>query len=292
MEKMKKPHIPVLLEEVMQTLGPREGERYLDLTAGFGGHAEKILAATRNYKDAVLVDRDREAAEFLGAEFPDVQILNTDFYSAVLRLIECGKKFDLILMDIGVSSLQLDKTERGFSFSREAPLDMRMDRTQELSADLIVNHWSEKKLAEIFEKYGEESYGRAKMLAREIVMNRPIRTTTELADVIAKKSRHSKIHPATRIFQAIRIVVNDELSELEKTLPLAVKLLEPQGRLGVISFHSLEDRIVKQFFREAAGFGEESEIKILTPKPIVAGKMELVINPRARSAKLRVVRKG
>jgi 16S rRNA (cytosine1402-N4)-methyltransferase len=206
----------------------------------------------------------------------------------VLQLIECGKTFDLILADFGVSSPQLDREERGFSFSKDGPLDMRMDRRQELTADTIVNKWSERNLAEIFVRYGEEKPGRAKMLAREIVHHRPIKGTKELAEIIAKKSRYSKTHPATQIFQAIRIVVNNELEVIEKTLPLLPKILNPGGRVAIITFHSLEDRLVKEYFKEVSEHGEESELTILNKKPITAEEMELVINPRARSAKLRV----
>ena len=284
----KQPHIPVLLSEVLEVLDPKPGESYLDLTAGFGGHASKILDVTQNYKDAILIDRDKNATDFLQEKFGGtVGIMNTDFYSAVLQLIECGKTFDMILADFGVSSPQLDLGERGFSFSKDGPLDMRMDQREKLTAEVIVNKWSERELAEIFVKYGEEKPGRAKMLAREIVHRRPIATTGELATIIAEKSGYSRVHPATRIFQAIRIVVNQELSEIEKTLPLLPRILKPGGRVAIITFHSLEDRLVKEYFREVSEMGEESELKLLNKKPIIAEKMELVINPRARSAKLR-----
>ena len=285
---MEELHKPVLLTEVLEALNPQSGESYLDLTAGYAGHASKILDVTRNYKDSVLVDRDENAAKCLREKLgPAITIMNTDFYSAVLQLIECGKTFDLVLADFGVSSPQLDMEERGFSFSKDGPLDMRMDRRQTLTADEIVNHWSERRLAEIFVKYGEEKPGRAKMLAREIVHQRPVKGTKALAEIIAGKSRYSKTHPATQIFQAIRIVVNNELEEIEKTLELLPKILNPGGRVALITFHSLEDRLVKEYFREASEYGEESELKILNKKPIVAGKSELVINPRSRSAKLR-----
>ena len=165
---------------------------------------------------------------------------------------------------------------------------MRMDRRQSLTAETIVNRFSERDLAEIFVKYGEEKPGRAKMLAREIVTHRPIKTTKQLADLILSKSRYSRTHPAAPVFQAIRIVVNDELGEIAKTLPLLPKLLNKNGRVGIITFHSLEDRLVKDYFKEATSHGEESEFTLDTKKPIVAGPDELVINPRARSAKLRV----
>lgn len=279
----------MLLPEVMANLSPQPGEKYLDLTAGYGGHAKSILDVTLNYKDSVLVDRDDFAIEHLKAKFPhEISLMHTDFYSAVLQLIECGKTFDIILADFGVSSPQLDLNDRGFSFKNNGPLDMRMDRQQIFTASDVVNKYSERDLAEIFVRYGEEKPGRAKMLAREIVTHRPVRTTKELAELIASKSGYSHTHPATKIFQAIRIVVNNELEEIEKTLPLLPKLLNQNGRLGLITFHSLEDRLVKDYFKEASSHGEESELSLKTKKPIVAEPSELVINPRARSAKLRV----
>ncbi len=291
---MEKLHTPVLLSEVLAGLNPQPNESYLDLTAGYGGHAKEILDVTQNYKNSVLVDRDDFAANYLREKFEGkgITIENTDFYNAVLQLYQCGKTFDLILADFGVSSPQLDMDSRGFSFKNDGPLDMRMDRSQELTAADIVNKWSERELAQIFTDYGEEKPGRAKMLAREIVHHRPIKSTKELADIIVGKSKYSKIHPATRIFQAIRIVVNDELGEIEKTLPLLPKILNKGGRVGIITFHSLEDRLVKEYFKEASSFGEESELTIINKKPIVAGNMELVINPRARSAKLRVAKRN
>ncbi|MBQ2659427.1 16S rRNA (cytosine(1402)-N(4))-methyltransferase RsmH [Candidatus Saccharibacteria bacterium] len=285
---MEKLHIPVLWKEVLASLAPKPGETYLDLTAGYGGHAKSILDVTQTYKDSVLVDRDEFAAEYLKSKFKDTTIINQDFYSSVLQLLECGRTFDLILADFGVSSPQLDFSERGFSFKDDGPLDMRMDRRQSLKASDIVNSWSEHNLAEIFVKYGEETPGHAKLLAREIVHHRPINSTKELANLIAQKSKYSRTHPATRVFQAIRIVVNGELEQIEKTLPLLPALLNKNGRLAIITFHSLEDRLVKDYFKEASSHGEESTLTLTTKKPIVADTDELVINPRARSAKLRV----
>ena len=290
---MEKLHIPVLLPEVLAGLHPTPGDKYLDLTAGYGGHASEILDVTRQFKDSVLVDRDEFAVNYLKQKFPpEIEIKNTDFYSAVLQLIECGKTFDIILADFGVSSPQLDMEERGFSFKADGPLDMRMDRSQTLTADTVVNTFSERELADIFVKFGEEKPGRAKMLAREIVHHRPVKSTKELAEIILSKSKYSKTHPATKIFQAIRIVVNDELGEIEKTLPLLPKLLNKNGRLGIITFHSLEDRLVKDFFKEASSYGEESDLTIINKKPITAESQELVINPRARSAKLRLAKRN
>ena len=291
---MEELHKPVLLSEVLEVLKPQTGESYLDLTAGYGGHASEVLDLTQNYKGSVLVDRDKFATEYLREKYQNGEsprIVNKDFYSSVLDLVECGKTFDLILADFRVSSPQLDRQERGFSFLKDGPLDMRMDRTQELTAERVVNHYPEWKLAEIFVKYGEERPGNAKRLAREIVHARPFRTTLQLADFVKSKSRYSKTHPATRVFQAIRIEVNDELGLIEKTLPLLTKVLKPGGRVAIITFHSLEDRLVKQYFKEASEYGEESELEVLTKTPIVAGEIELVNNPRARSAKLRAARR-
>lgn len=290
---MEELHKPVLLSEVLDVLKPRLGESYLDLTAGYAGHASKILDLTRNYKESVLVDRDSFATEYLHGKYESepVEIVNEDFYSAVLKEIECGKTFDIILADFGVSSPQLDRNERGFSFQSDGPLDMRMDRSQALTAATVVNEYKERELIEIFEKFGEERAGFSRLVAREIVQNRPFSSTKELAELIRAHARYSKTHPATRIFQAIRIEVNQELSLIEKTLPLIPKLLKKDGRVGIITFHSLEDRLVKDFFRDESSFGEESRLEILTKKPITAESLELVNNPRSRSAKLRAAKK-
>ena len=290
---MEKQHIPVLLSQVLATLDPHPGESYLDLTAGYGGHASKILDVTQQYKNSVLVDRDEFAAKYLEQKFsPRIRIINVDFYSAVLQLLSCGETFDMILADFGVSSPQLDNGERGFSFRYDAPLDMRMDGRQQTTAYDIINKYSEKELAELFVKYGEEQRGRAAMFARVIVTHRPIHTTKELAELVRVRIHgYSKIHPATKIFQAVRIKVNDELGQIERTLPILPQLLNANGRMGFITFHSLEDRLVKDFLKEQSSLGEESPLEIITKKPIVADTQELVINPRARSAKLRVARK-
>ena len=290
---MEELHKPVLLSEVLEVLNPRPGETYLDLTAGYGGHASEILDLTRNYKDSVLIDRDSFAVEFLKGKYlgEPIEIVNDDFYNSVLKIVECGKTFDMILADFGVSSPQLDRSERGFSFRADGPLDMRMNKEQELTAERVVNRYPERKLAEIFEMYGEEKPGNARRLAREVVHARPFETTLELADFIKAKSGYSRMHPATKIFQAIRIEVNDELGLIERTLPLIPKVLRPGGRVAIITFHSLEDRLVKRYFKEASSFGEESELELINKNPIVAGENELVNNPRARSAKLRAARK-
>ena len=287
---MEKLHTPVLLSEVLAGLDPKPGESYLDLTAGYGGHASEILDVTQQFKDSYLIDRDEFAIKYLKSKFPSsISLINNDFYSAVLQLFECGKTFDMILADFGVSSPQLDRKERGFSFRYDAPLDMRMDRRQKLTAYDVVNKTSERELIDIFKKYGEIPDGRAHAFARVIVHHRPIKSTLELAELIRTRVHgYSRIHPATQVFQAIRIVVNSELEQIEKTLPLLPKLLNKNGRLAIITFHSLEDRLVKEFIREASSHGEESELSIINKKPITAENVELVINPRARSAKLRL----
>ncbi len=289
---MEEHHKPVLLSEVLQVLDPQPGENYLDLTAGYAGHASAILDVTQDYKNSCLVDRDDYAVEVLKGKYSGepIEILHMDFYSAALQCLQCGKTFDLILADFGVSSPQLDLGSRGFSLMHDGPLDMRMDRRQELTAETIVNKWSERELIAILEKYGEMSPGFSRKVAKIIVDGRPFRSTVELANAIADRTAKSRIHPATRAFQAIRIVVNDELSQIEKTLPLLPRLLKPGGRLGIITFHSLEDRLVKDYFKQASSMGEESKLSIITKKPIVAEKMELVNNPRSRSAKLRAVK--
>ena len=290
---MEELHCPVLLSEVLDVLKPRLGESYLDLTAGYGGHASKILDLTRNYKESVLIDRDSFAMEYLRGKYVSepVKIVNDDFYSATLKEVECGKTFDIILADFGVSSPQLDMSERGFSFLNDGPLDMRMDRNQSLDAKKVVNTYSERELVELFIKYGEEKPGFSQLVARLIVHGRPWNTTKELADAIKEKSRYSRTHPATRVFQAIRIEVNNELDLIEKTLPLLPRLLNKNGRVAIITFHSLEDRIVKSFFKDASSRGEESTLDIITKSPIVAAELELDNNPRARSAKLRAARR-
>lgn len=280
-------HIPVLLDAVLENLAPQDGESYLDLTAGYGGHASRILGNTDAPEKAVLVDRDANAVGELRARFGDsVTILHQDFARATDRLAQEGQTFDLILADLGVSSPHMDQASRGFSLAQDGPLDMRMDQDQEMTAERIVNGYSEEQLITILTNYGEEPKARA--IARAIVAARPIRTTTELAQVVARQWRgHSKIHPATRTFQALRIAVNDELSLLEISLPKWINLLNPGGRICIISFHSLEDRLVKKLFQDHGANTYDSDLRILTKRPVTASQHELVHNPRARSAKLR-----
>lgn len=281
-------HKSVLLPEVLEYLNPQKGESYLDATAGFGGHAQAILNVTLKNQSSVLVDRDQMAIDHLRAKFAgnSPSVLHKDFYQAAILLAKQGKQFDMILADLGVSSPHLNKASRGFSFNKTGPLDMRMDQSQPLAAESIVNQWDASQLEQIIREYGEEP--RAKQISKGIVNARPIKTTTELAEVIARQSgKWQKIHPATRTFQALRITVNSELELLKATLPLWLQLLKPDGRIAIISFHSLEDRIVKQFFNEHSQNAYDSALKVLTKRPITASKSEIVNNPRARSAKLR-----
>jgi len=283
-------HVPVLLDATLDQLKPISGENYLDLTAGYGGHARQMLATTNNYEDSTLVDRDDYAISHLSEfEQKGVRLLHTDFVSAARQLSEEGKQFNLVLIDLGVSSPQLDQHERGFSFTKNGPLDMRMDRRQEVSADTLVNTATRDELVRIITTYGEEPVGFARRIAEAITTNRPIHQTEELAELIKQnyRGKWKKIHPATRTFQALRIAVNQELRQVEEVLPLLPKLLKQGGRVGIISFHSLEDRLVKRYFAEQASAGYEAELEILTKKPL-SGDIYDVHNPRSRSAKLRV----
>lgn len=282
-------HTPVLLQQVLSYLNPQPGERYLDLTGGYGGHAAEVMEQTQNYTDSVLVDRDSNAIKELQKRFEGrgVTILHADFLTASRELQKQGKQFDLILADLGVSSPHLNQASRGFSFAQDGPLDMRMDQTQALTAEQVVNTYSEQELAEIIAKYGEDP--KSRQIASLIVRNRPYKTTNELAKIVAKAwPGHSKVHPATRTFQALRIAVNDELELLRKSLPIWITdLLAPGGRIVVISFHSLEDRIVKDVFKSESGDRYDAQLQLLTKRPITGDDAEIVFNPRARSAKLR-----
>ena len=285
-------HEPVLLQEVLEALAPKKGESYLDATAGYGGHSGAILALTTNYADSVLVDRDQMAIDHLRTLFNEkgVHILHQDFLSAAEQLVKDGEQFDIILADLGVSSPHLDKASRGFSFQHSGPLDMRMDQRQTLRAETIVNEWAAETIEEILREYGEEPH--ARKISQLIVANRPFKTTDELATIIARASgKWQKKNPATRTFQALRIAVNNELGLLTAALPLWIQLLKPGGRLGIISFHSLEDRIVKNYFAEHGGSRYDALFSVPFKNPITASEPELVSNPRSRSAKLRVAAK-
>ena len=290
-------HIPVLLDDVLALLKPGQGERYLDLTAGYGGHARQVIQRIGAAKLATLCDRDDYAIDHL-TDLKDqgATLIHSDYLSATRQLLDDGQSFDMILLDLGVSSPQLDQGERGFSFMHDGPLDMRMDRSQSLTAAEIVNHYSEKEIIQILEDYGEISSATAAALARAIVIRRKRQlfvTTGDLAEVIRLKigeldhGKYHKVHPATRAFQALRIAVNDELGQLSRVLPLLSGLLNRGGRLAIITFHSLEDRLVKNFFKDQSD-GLDSPYSLLTKKPI-AGNINDDYNPRARSAKLRAV---
>ena len=237
-----------MLDEVLKFLAPQSGESYLDLTAGYGGHARAVLERTGR-AEAVLVDRDDNAIKTLREEFQDsaISLRRQDFLTASRELLDENRQFDLILADLGVSSPHLNEESRGFAISTNGPLDMRMDRSQPLTAETIVNSYSEAELTDLLKRYGEEP--KAAQIARAIVQARPLHTTGQLADIAARAwPGRSRIHPATRTFQALRIAVNQELQQIEQSLPLWFQLLAPGGRLVVISFHSLEDRLVKRAF--------------------------------------------
>ncbi len=283
-------HRPVLLEQVLAVLDPQRGESYLDLTAGYGGHAARVMEKTGESAPVTLVDRDESAIAYLKKQaWTGVRLMHQDFVSAAQTLIEDGQAFDMVLLDLGISSPQLDGAERGFSFRYDSPLDMRMDQRQSLSAKGLINTLSAQELSRIIRDFGEERPAQAKRIAHAIVDNRPIETGSALARVIARASirkGRTKIHPATRTFQAIRLQVNDELGQLSQTLPLLPQLLKDGGRVVAISFHSLEDRMVKRYLKEQSEAGLEANLRLLTKKP-VTGAIEDVHNPRARSAKLR-----
>lgn len=286
-------HIPVLLSEVIGLLKPKKGDSYLDLTAGYGGHALAIKEHIGKHGAMTLVDRDHEAVQALTevfAESQNVEILHDDFYAASQELSSAGKKYDVILADLGVSSQHFNNAKRGFSFNKPGPIDMRMDQSQELTAAKIVNEFSTEELSEILRAYGE--IRKSGQLAKHIVEGRPYKDTQQLSKQIARfVGNRKKIDPSTQAFQALRIAVNNELGLLESTLPLLLKMLKPGGRLGVISFHSLEDRIVKQFFKDHGGQRYDAKLHIMTKKPVMGSMDEVVFNPRARSAKLRVAQR-
>lgn len=281
-------HVPVLLGATLDALAPQRGEAYLDLTAGYGGHARAFLEKTDNYLGSVLVDRDHNAIAALDdLAGKGVRLMHTDFVSAARELVGEGRTFDIILADLGVSSPQLDRAERGFSFRFDGPLDMRMDgRTGRTAAD-IVNSSSKDELMRLITLYGEETRGRAQRIATAIMRARPLTRTAELAELIERTLGRGGLrqHPATRTFQALRIEVNQELRQVEALLPLLPRLLNRGGRVGIISFHSLEDRLVKTYFKEQAAAGYEAELAVPDKKPR-SGTAD-VHNPRSRSAQFR-----
>ncbi|MBN3927963.1 16S rRNA (cytosine(1402)-N(4))-methyltransferase RsmH [Nostoc sp. NMS4] len=279
-------HLPVLPQEVIAGLAVRPGGHYLDVTVGGGGHSRLILEAAADVR-VTAIDQDEDALAAATKELSEFSDRIQFIYSNFADYEFPPNTFDGILADLGVSSYHLDQAERGFSFRQAANLDMRMDRGRSLTAADVINNWDEAELADIFFKYGEERLSRR--IARRIVERRPLHTTIELADAIASsvppKYRYGRIHPATRVFQALRIVVNDELKSLETFLDKAPNALVPGGRIAIISFHSLEDRPVKH------GLRNSPLLKVLTKKPIIAQEEEIAKNPRSRSAKLRIAEK-
>ena len=306
-------HTPVLADEVRRLLAVQPGETVVDATFGAGGHARLLAQDLDGKGKLVAIDRDPSVKplfdRFKASAGVDVRFLRGDFAIVLSQLAANDIKADAILLDIGVSSMQIDRPERGFSYATDAPLDMRMDPSSEMTAATIVNTWDEKALATIFRRFGEERYSGP--IARAIVRRRaerPFFRTGDLVDVIKlaipTPARFGEGHPAKRVFQALRIAVNDELGQLEAALPAAVAMLRPGGRLAVISFHSLEDRIVKQFMVAGAKgctcppdfpicvCGKEPELRLLTRKPVRPSAAELDHNPRSASSRLRVAVKA
>jgi len=306
-------HIPVLADEVRELLAVRPGETVVDATFGAGGHSRLLAQDLAGRGKLVAIDRDPGAKSyfdrFKAAAGVEVRFLRGDFAVVLTQLAANDIGADAILLDLGISSMQVDRPERGFSYATDAPLDMRMDTSSETSAADVVNTWDERELVAIFRRYGEERY--ATPIARAIVRQRaerPFTRTGELVDTIKlaipTPARFGEGHPAKRVFQALRIAVNDELGQLEAALPAALQMLRPGGRLAVISFHSLEDRIVKRFVAaEAKGCtcppdfpvcvcGKEPTLRSLTRKPVRPGRHETDANPRAASARLRVAVKA
>jgi len=278
-------HIPVLLKEVLDSLNPKPGQNFIDCTIGFAGHAIPILEKVAPMGKVLGIELDKEV--FKKLKFQDNIILVRGNYADLKQIVKENNFYPIngILFDLGMSSWQIEKKGRGFSFQKDEPLDMRVDNGQ-LTAEGIINQWPEKELIRVFQEYGEERYaGRIAKIICQIRQTRPIKTTKQLVDLIIKIVPRTRIHPATRIFQALRITVNDELNNLEKALPQALEILEKNGRLAIISFHSLEDRIIKNFFKQEA---KEVNLKILTKKPVRPTDNEVNLNPRSRSAKLRV----
>jgi 16S rRNA (cytosine1402-N4)-methyltransferase len=302
------PHRPVLYQQTIEYLAPKSPGLYLDCTAGAGGHSEGILQVSSPKGLLLALDLDPLAISLTQSRLAPfgerATIVQASYIDAARILQQIGwSALDGILMDLGVSSMQLDQQDRGFSFRYDAPLDMRFNPDKGPNAADLLNSLSEKDLADLIWRYGEERFSRR--IARKIVENRPLRTTFQLAELVRSASGASKgkIDPATRTFQAIRIAVNDELNVIEKAIPSLIALLKPKGRLAVISFHSLEDRLVKQAFKRESidclcppeqllcTCGHKASVKILANKPITASEEEIEGNPRARSAKLRVLEK-
>jgi 16S rRNA (cytosine1402-N4)-methyltransferase len=302
-------HVPVLAEEIVSLLDPRPGETIVDATFGAGGHSSLLAARLRGDGKLIAIDRDPTVApyfeRFRRETGVKARLHHGEFSSVLEHLAENGVKADAILLDLGVSSMQLDRPERGFSYAVDAPLDMRMDPSATYSAQDLVNDSDERDLSDILKRYGEERY--ARQIARAIVKRRktePFERTGDLVEVIKAAipapARFGEGHPAKRVFQALRIEVNDELGAVERALPAALEMLRPGGRLAVISFHSLEDRIVKQFLRKqeqgctcppdfpVCVCGSEATMRATPRRAVRPTAAEVARNPRAQSARLRI----
>ena len=311
---MTRTHVPVLAGELIELLDPQPGETAIDCTFGAGGHARLVAGRIGPTGTLVCVDRDpaaEERFEEFAAEAPcNTRFIRASYAEALDVLHSEGFTADMAYLDLGVSSMQVDTWGRGFSYSYDAPLDMRMDSDQDLDARTVVNEWDERRLAQLFKAYGEERF--ARQIAREIVRRRrkaSLETTYELVEAIraavpaAVQREFGAGHPAKRVFQAIRIAVNDELEQLDEALPRAWEVLRPGGRLAVISFHSLEDRRVKRFIADRArgcicppdlpvcGCGRTPEAETLTQRAVAPTAGEVAANPRAASGRMRVARK-
>jgi 16S rRNA (cytosine1402-N4)-methyltransferase len=295
----KRGHVPVLLKEAIDFLAIRRSGTYIDATVGLGGHSYEIAKRLGALGRLIAVDKDPAALDAarvrlqsppeLSGDWPKVELIHGSF--ADLANDQRSTAIDGLIADLGVSSLQLDNAERGFSFQAEGPLDMRMNTQSGQTAEQVVNQVDEVTLANLIYEFGEER--RSRRIARAIVRSRPIQTTAQLAEIVSAAARpmnqaERRIHPATRTFQALRIFVNRELDDLRKLLEAAPQMLKPGGRLVLISFHSLEDRIVKDAFREAA---KQGHYHLLTKKPVTASEEEIDRNPRSRSAKLRAAQR-
>ena len=302
-------HVPVLATELIDLLDPHPGETAIDCTFGGGGHAALVAERIGDDGTLIAIDRDptaeRRFAELADDLKPEARFIRADYADALERLRDEGVQADIIYLDLGISSLQLDAAERGFSYSYDAPLDMRMDPEGRPSAADLVNEWPEERLATVIRQYGEERHARS--IAREITRRRPLNTTAELVDAIRAAVppayRFGRGHPAKRTFQALRIAVNDELDSLDRALPAAWDILRERGRLALVSFHSLEDRRVKGFLGDRARgcicppelpvcvCGREPEAEPLTRRALAATPEEVERNPRSHSARLRGARK-
>jgi 16S rRNA (cytosine1402-N4)-methyltransferase len=306
-------HVPVLADEVRESLAVQPGDTVIDATFGAGGHSALLAADLHGRGKLIAIDRDPTVRTYFErlerGSGVQARLLRGDFGVVLPQLADNGVQADAILLDLGVSSMQLDRPERGFSYATDAPLDMRMDTSQDFDARALVNEWPEKELVTIFRRYGEERY--ARQIAKAIVRRRretPFERTGELVDTIKAAipapARFGEGHPAKRVFQALRIAVNDELASLEVALPAALDMLRPGGRLAVIAFHSLEDRIVKQFLRERERgcicppdfpvciCGHEPELRAIQRRPVRPSEAEVAANPRAASARLRAAIKA